>query len=69
MNQSHTPHPTPAASRPANDASRRDFIWLTLGWLTTAFALAASGFTTVRSLMPNVLYEPSRRYKAGRPAD
>ena len=42
---------------------------LTLGWLASLFALAASGFATVRSLIPNVLYEPSRRFKAGKPTD
>lgn len=42
---------------------------LTFGWLASFFALAASGFATVRSLVPNVLYEPSRRFKAGKPAD
>lgn len=72
MNKAHSPPATPAttpAPQPDNGDSRRDFIWLTLGWLASLFALAASGFATVRSLVPNVLHEPSRRFKAGRPGD
>lgn len=52
-----------------NAPSRRGFLWLTLGWFTSSFALVASSFATVRALVPNVLYEPSRRFKAGKPED
>ena len=72
MNKGHSPPATPATTRvapPANGSSRRGFIWLSFGWLASLFALAASGFATVRSLVPNVLYEPSRRFKAGKPTD
>ena len=72
MNQGHSPLATPATARApssANGSSRRTFIWLSLGWLASVFALAASGFATLRSLVPNVLYEPSRRFKASRPTD
>jgi cytochrome b6-f complex iron-sulfur subunit len=72
MNEGHSLSATPAPPRSpqsGNESSRRSFIWLTLGWLASLFALAASGFATVRSLVPNVLYEPSRRFKAGRPGD
>ena len=72
MNRGHAPPDTPATTRvtpPGNGTSRRGFIWLTLGWLASLFALAASAFATVRSLVPNVLFEPSRRFKAGKPAD
>lgn len=72
MSKGHSPPATPATTRapqPSNESSRRGFVWLTLGWVASLFALAASGFATVRSLIPNVLYEPSRRYKAGNPAD
>jgi cytochrome b6-f complex iron-sulfur subunit len=72
MNEGHSLSATPAQPRSpqsGNESSRRSFIWLTLGWLASLFALAASGFATVRSLVPNVLYEPSRRFKAGRPGD
>ncbi len=72
MNKGHSPSATPVTTQspqPGNGDGRRGFIWLTLGWLASLFALAASGFATVRSLVPNVLYEPSRRFKAGRPGD
>lgn len=72
MNKGHSPSAKPATTRapqPSNGPSRRSFIMLTFGWLASLFALAASGFATVRSLVPNVLYEPSRRFKAGRPTD
>jgi cytochrome b6-f complex iron-sulfur subunit len=72
MNGGHSLSATPVPPRSpqsGNESSRRSFIWLTLGWLASLFALAASGFATVRSLVPNVLYEPSRRFKAGRPGD
>ena len=72
MNKGHSPSATPVTTRspqPGNGDSRRGFIWLTFGWLASLFALAASGFATVRSLVPNVLYEPSRRFKAGKPTD
>src|SRR5215470_7589789 len=72
MNKDHFPPAMAATTRvpqPPTGSSRRNFIWLSLGWLASLFALAASGFATVRSLVPNVLYEPSRRFKAGRPTD
>ena len=69
MNQGHSSPSAPPVPQPDKGDSRRDFIWLTLGWLASLFALGASGFATLRSLVPNVLYEPSRRFKAGRPAD
>jgi len=49
--------------------SRRNFVELTLGWLAATFAVAASSVAAVKFLTPNVLYEPSLRFKAGRPAD
>ncbi len=69
MNKGHSSSATARAPEASNGSSRRSFIWLSLGWLASLFALAASGFATVRSLVPNVLYEPSRRFKAGRPTD
>jgi len=59
------PHP----EQPANDVSRRNFIQLTLGWLAGAFAVAASAAGAVRFLVPNVLFEPSQAFKAGKPED
>jgi menaquinol-cytochrome c reductase iron-sulfur subunit len=72
MNKDYSPSAMAATTRlpqPGNASSRRTFIWLSLGWLASLFALAASGFATLRSLVPNVLYEPSRRFKAAGPGD
>jgi cytochrome b6-f complex iron-sulfur subunit len=49
--------------------SRRGFFQLTLGWLAAGFAVAASSAAAMRFLVPNVLYEPSLRFKAGQPDD
>ena len=56
---------------PANpdNVSRRGFLRLTLGWLAGAFAVAASATGAIRFLIPNVLFEPSQRFKAGKPDD
>jgi cytochrome b6-f complex iron-sulfur subunit len=54
---------------PKPDVSRRGFVQLTLGWLASAFAVVASTAGTVRFLVPNVLFEPSQRFKAGKPED
>ena len=58
-------NPTP----PNDPPSRRDFFLLTLGWLAATFATAASTVAAVKFLTPNALYEPSLRFKAGRPGD
>jgi cytochrome b6-f complex iron-sulfur subunit len=52
-----------------DDVSRRGFFQLTLGWLAGAFAVAASTAGAVRFLVPNVLFEPNQRFKAGKPED
>lgn len=54
---------------PNSDVSRRGFFQLTLGWLAGTFAVGATAAAAVRFLVPNVLYEPSQRFKAGRPED
>jgi cytochrome b6-f complex iron-sulfur subunit len=59
----------PSAPQDQNEVSRRGFLQLTLGWLAGAFAIAASAAGAVRFLVPNVLYEPGRIFKAGRPDD
>ena len=59
-----SPVPNPTAN-----VTRRGFVQLTFGWLAGAFATAASLAGAVRFLTPNVLYEPSLRFKAGRPED
>lgn len=54
---------------PNDDLSRRGFFQLTLGWLAALFAVAASSAGVVRFLVPNVLFEPSEIFKAGKPDD
>ena len=52
-----------------NEVSRRGFFQLTLGWLAGSFAVVASAAGAGRFLVPNVLFEPSLRFKAGKPDD
>jgi Rieske Fe-S protein len=59
----------PSPGNDPNGFSRRGFFQLTLGWLAGAFAVAASGVGAVRFLVPNVLYEPSQIFKAGKADD
>jgi cytochrome b6-f complex iron-sulfur subunit len=54
---------------PNDQLQRRKFFTLTLGWLSTIFALVASMAAAGRFLVPNVLYEPSRRFKGMKPDD
>jgi cytochrome b6-f complex iron-sulfur subunit len=49
--------------------SRRGFFQLTLGWIAAIFAACASAVGAVRFLVPNVLFEPSLVFKAGKPVD
>lgn len=46
---------------------RRDFFALVLGWCSALFAFGASAAAMARYLVPNVLYEPDRRFKAQKP--
>jgi cytochrome b6-f complex iron-sulfur subunit len=48
---------------------RRNFLALTLGWCSTLLAFGASLAAAGRFLVPNVLYEPNRRFKALKPED
>ena len=48
---------------------RRDFFQLTFGWTAAVFALGASVAAAARYMLPNVLYEPDRRFKGLRPED
>jgi menaquinol-cytochrome c reductase iron-sulfur subunit len=58
-----TAAPNPA---PANGATRRSFLaWAGAG--ATIFTLAGHAYALLRSLVPNVLYEDSRRFKVGTP--
>lgn len=57
------------SSIPSNEIPRRGFFQLALGWIAATLASAASAMAAVRFLVPNVLYEPSQRFKAGKPED
>ncbi len=59
----------PPSANDREQPTRRGFFQLALGWVSAAFAVAASSAAAVRFLTPNVLYEPSLRFKAGRPDD
>jgi cytochrome b6-f complex iron-sulfur subunit len=59
----------PPPSPPPANLERRQFIWLTVGWMASLSALLAICFAGIRSLIPNVLFEPSRLFKAGYPGD
>jgi cytochrome b6-f complex iron-sulfur subunit len=59
----------PSHSQNENEVSRRGFFQLALGWVAGAFAVAASAAGAVRFLVPNVLFEPSLVFKAGKPDD
>ena len=48
---------------------RRTFLTLTLGWCSALFARGASVAAAGRCLVPNVLYEPNRRFKGLKPED
>jgi cytochrome b6-f complex iron-sulfur subunit len=55
---------------PTNEQlKRRSFLTLTLGWCSALFAVGASLAAAGRFLVPNVLYEPNRRFKALKPDD
>lgn len=56
-------------SQANNATSRRDFLALTLGWFSALLAFGASAAATVRFMIPNVLYEADRRYRALKPGD
>jgi nitrite reductase/ring-hydroxylating ferredoxin subunit len=51
------------------DLTRRRFFALACGWIAGSFAGLAAAAGAVRFLVPNVLYEPDQRFKAGRPDD
>lgn len=54
---------------PHDKLQRRTFLTLSLGWCSAAFASVASLAAAGRFLVPNVLYEPDRRFKALKPED
>ncbi len=48
--------------------SRRNFLKY-LGWTTTLGTMAGAAVGSTRFMFPNILYEPSKSYKVGRPQD
>lgn len=52
-----------------NPVSRRGFFELAFGWVAALFALGATSLAAFRFMVPNVLFEPSLRFKAGKPDD
>lgn len=54
--------PTPILKQP--EVSRRSF--LIYGWGAFLAFLAAAGGSTLRFMLPNVLYEPSQKFRAGK---
>lgn len=48
---------------------RRDLLLLLTGWATTAGSLLAALAAGARGLVPNVLFEPSPRFRARKPDD
>jgi len=52
-----------------NGVTRRGFFQLSLGWIAGTFAATATVAAAVRFLVPNVLFEPGQRFKAGKPDD
>src|SRR5476649_2735059 len=59
--------PPAASSSAQEELSRRSF--LKLGWAAFLGFLASSAGATLKFIFPNVLYEPSQIFKAGRPED
>jgi hypothetical protein len=58
-------HALPSAEPPRAQTRRRWFE--KLGTAALMASMAGIGYALARSLVPNILYEPSRRFKAGPP--
>jgi cytochrome b6-f complex iron-sulfur subunit len=54
---------------PDDKLGRRNFLALSVGWCSAALATGASVAAAGRFLVPNVLYEADRRFKALKPED
>jgi len=55
-----------SGEKPVEGESRRGFITRLTGWIV-GIGFVAGSWPFVRSLFPNVLYEPPRRFKIGTP--
>ena len=65
---SDTPTPsTPAASGGGPEVTRRGLI--AAGWGAFVLFLGGAAAGTARFMLPNVLYEPSQRFKMGKAKD
>ncbi|PIP84391.1 MAG: Rieske (2Fe-2S) protein [Elusimicrobia bacterium CG_4_9_14_3_um_filter_62_55] len=51
----------------ANPVKRKDFLWM--GWGAFAAFLGGAGAATTRFFVPNILYEPSQKFNAGKAED
>lgn len=60
-----TAPPQPEA-QPGTEPTRRSFL-RRLGWGALVAALSGEAYGLLRSLVPNVLYEPPQRFKVGSP--
>src|SRR5512143_1050631 len=59
--------PTPAPAPGPASAARRSFLHR-IGLMGILAGLGGFGYQTIRALVPNVLYEPPKRFKIGLPA-
>ena len=61
------PHKITGQFPPPGPVSRRRFLsWAGAAWGTFAVANAVTGAAFLRFMMPNVLFEPPQKFKAGR---
>ena len=65
MAEAQNPSSTPSPQ--SNEVTRRAF--LTGAWMAFAGFLASGAAATARFMFPNVLYEPSQRFKMGKAKD
>lgn len=59
----------PLSDEVGHAVGRRQFGALVVGWIGMVGGLAGTAYASVRTLFPNVLFEPSRRLTVGRPED
>lgn len=53
----------------SQNLNRRDFFNLAIGWITAGISFILGGFSTIKFLIPNVLFESSSSFKVGKPED